>query len=497
MPARLLPVLTSLLIIAGSASAQPDSLWSLTFGGAGNDSLWEMIRTDDGGLALSGYQSSADNSTADGCIIKLDRDYHTEWNRTYGGPAWDAIYGVAQIPDSGYLAVGYTDRMPEQARRGGIIMTTDRQGEPTWVGYTYEYEYADARSCVITPNGRGAIGGIMYPGGNWHDDFAIWVGQLGGDLVWENHYGTANGSEFGMSIINTSDFGLALAGQRMVFGEHGVDSGSVMFVKVDADGRGQWLKNYTEDRSIAFAMQVVQTPDDGYALWGAIGYSWPDSGITDWDAWLIKTDVNGDVQWQRKFDTGRDEWGLGIIQTSDSGFVAVGIVGDNHEWEMRDADCFLTRFDSDGRVMWRETYGGAGVDVGMRVRETPDGGYIVGGMTSSIGAGGTDFWLLKTGRDPLNVGPGPLPPADFSLSEAYPNPFNGTTLLRFAVPQAGKVSLKVFDLQGKVVGSLLEGNVTAGEHEVKWDAGPAPAGIYFARLEAAGSSQAVKLLLVK
>ncbi|MBU0691657.1 T9SS type A sorting domain-containing protein [bacterium] len=89
-----------------------------------------------------------------------------------------------------------------------------------------------------------------------------------------------------------------------------------------------------------------------------------------------------------------------------------------------------------------------------------------------------------------------LHPSSFSLS-AYPNPFNPTTTIRFNLPDAGKVSLDVFNIQGRQVESLLNQPMTAGEYSVTFDGSALPSGVYFANLTTTGQTAAHKLLLLK
>jgi len=87
-------------------------------------------------------------------------------------------------------------------------------------------------------------------------------------------------------------------------------------------------------------------------------------------------------------------------------------------------------------------------------------------------------------------------PSSFSLS-AFPNPFNARTEIRFNLPQAGEVSLDVFDLNGRKVAILLEQRLSSGEHTVPFDGSAWPSGIYFLRLTAPNRQAATKLVLLK
>jgi hypothetical protein len=89
-----------------------------------------------------------------------------------------------------------------------------------------------------------------------------------------------------------------------------------------------------------------------------------------------------------------------------------------------------------------------------------------------------------------------LPPSSFLLS-CFPNPFNARTEIHFTLPQAGKVSLDVFDLNGRKTATLLNGSLSSGEHTVPIDGSAWPSGIYFLRLTTPHRQAATKLVLLK
>ena len=88
-------------------------------------------------------------------------------------------------------------------------------------------------------------------------------------------------------------------------------------------------------------------------------------------------------------------------------------------------------------------------------------------------------------------------PNDFSLSKAYPNPFNPVTTLNFGIPHETEVFLKVYNLQGREVSSLIDGNMEAGYHSVQWEANSAASGVYFVKMIAGDFVSTQKLMLVK
>ena len=88
-------------------------------------------------------------------------------------------------------------------------------------------------------------------------------------------------------------------------------------------------------------------------------------------------------------------------------------------------------------------------------------------------------------------------PESFSFEGIYPNPFNPVTQFSFVLPEASRVSLKVYNLQGRLVATLADGMRDAGTHEVTFDASNLASGIYLYRLTAGTFNASGKMVLVK
>jgi len=88
-------------------------------------------------------------------------------------------------------------------------------------------------------------------------------------------------------------------------------------------------------------------------------------------------------------------------------------------------------------------------------------------------------------------------PVDFYLSDAFPNPFNSVTKLIYGLPEAGFVSITIYDITGRIVHNLVNTNQIAGYHNVIWDAGLSSSGLYIVRMKAEGFSSTRKVVLTK
>src|SRR5205085_8000985 len=104
-----------------------------------------------------------------------------------------------------------------------------------------------------------------------------------------------------------------------------------------------------------------------------------------------------------------------------------------------------------------------------------------------------DGECLITGIQPVN---GEVPNA-FALSQNYPNPFNPTTNIKFSIPKNSLVKMTVFDITGKEVTTLVNGNYTAGTYNVDFDASNIASVVYFYKIQADDFTSVKKMLLVK
>jgi hypothetical protein len=209
-----------------------------------------------------------------------------------------------------------------------------------------------------------------------------------GDTLWTKYFGGAQG-DYGLSVFETADGGYAVSGYTYSFGGGNSDA---YLIKTDNNGTFQWSKSYGGLYAEDFTT-VKQTADGGYILLGSSASF--GSGPTDFDLYLVKTDMNGDTLWTKKIGGANADNGLCLELTNDSGFI---ITGYTNSIGIGQDDIFLLKTNSLGNVLWTKTYGGAESDVANDVQQTSDGGYILTGKTHSFGAFSNDgdVYLIKT-----------------------------------------------------------------------------------------------------
>jgi uncharacterized delta-60 repeat protein len=253
--------------------------WNKIFGGNGNDRAYAVQQTSDGGYVIAGWTSSYGAGSADAWLIKTDADGNMLWDKTFGGSAWEDAYSVHQTSDGGYILAGFT--------------------------YSF---------------------------------------SAGGSDVW--------------------------------------------LIKTDADGNMLWDKTFGGiGLDVAYALQL--TSDGGYILSGDTN----SYGAGSSDFWLIKTDADGNMLWDKTFGGANDDEAYAVQQTSDGGYILTGFT---YSHGAGSSDFWLIKTDADGNMLWDKTFGSEGLDWAWAVQQTSDGGYILAGYTTSYGAGSFDVWLIKT-----------------------------------------------------------------------------------------------------
>lgn len=226
---------------------------------------------------------------------------------------------------------------------------------------------------------------------------------------WKQLYGGTQ-TDSASCIIQTKDGGYLVGGTtssttRQVTGTHGRHD--IWLVKINPDGMVQWTKALGGSLD-DFLGKLVQTSDGGYAIAattlskdfdvpGNHGYS---------DAWIVKLDGSGNIQWSKTYGSSKTDGASGILQTADSGYLFAGYSGFNSgdvTGNHGGSDVWVVKLSNSGSIQWQKSYGGSNSEQAMAVKQTTGGGYVVAANTMSVdgdvtglhGASGRDYWILN------------------------------------------------------------------------------------------------------
>ena len=360
----------------------PEEEWNKTFGGADFDAASPVQQTAEGGYILAGLTESYGAGSCDGWLVKTDFYGNEQWNKTFGGTAEDAVFSLDHTTDGGYILAGCTNSYGAGYGDAWLVKT-DSNGNKQWEKIFGGTGDDGSRSVQQTADGGYILAGgtKSYGAGSW-DAWLVKTDSNGNEL-WRKTFGGAS-EDVAYSVQQTADGGYILAGRTTSYGEGPCDG---WLVKTDSNGNKQWDKTFG-GTGADFGESVQQTTDGGYILAGET-----DSyGAGSRDFWLVKIDSNGIVQWEKTFGGSGVDGADSVQQTTDGGYIIAGytdsyVAGTRAVW--------LVKTDSNGNGLWNKTFGGAGNNLAESVQQTTDGGYIVAGHTDSYGAGSADCWLIK------------------------------------------------------------------------------------------------------
>ena len=293
--------------------------------------LEKTIQTNDGGYLILGstsYNEDGASISYELWLLKIDTRGNLDWNKTFGGLGDGGAEDILSTSDKGYLILG--------------VKTTSEENIDLWL---------------------------------------IKI-DASGNLDWNKTFGGEN-YEYPTQVLETNDGGYLILGNT-----HSENNSNIWLIKTDRSGNLDWNKTFGGSSSEE-QKQVLETSDGGYLI---LGHT--DSyGAGETDIWLLKTNSNGELDWNKTVGGENYEYPTQVLETNDGEYL---ILGYTYSYGAGEADIWLLKTNSNGELDWNKTFGGSDYEEPNQVLETSDGGYLILGDTQSYGAGETGIWLLKT-----------------------------------------------------------------------------------------------------
>ncbi|MDP4220668.1 MAG: T9SS type A sorting domain-containing protein [Bacteroidota bacterium] len=236
-------------------------------------------------------------------------------------------------------------------------------------------------------------------------------------IQWQRCLGGSS-DDLGYSIVQTSDGGYAVAGYTSsndgdAAGNHNKFFLDGFVARLDKDGTPIW-KECLGGGNADYFYSIIQSNDGGFVVAGSTQSNDGDvSGLhgavgLDQDAWIVKLDANGKIEWQRCFGGSIGDQAFSIVQTSDGGYVFAGSTSSNDgdaSATKGNGDIWVVKLNSGGAIEWQKCYGGSNNEVTFSIIQTQDGGYFMAGVSSSndgdvtgshnLNQFSSDIWVLK------------------------------------------------------------------------------------------------------
>ena len=448
--------------------------------------------------------------------------------KTYGvsGPSSEGE-DIIELP-GGNLLIATTQSFPlgGGAFQADIVLIKTLENGDTLL--TRRYGSATSREYVesmkLLPDGRLLLAGWVSDIGIDNADALLVMYDTSGHELWHKRYGSA-ADEFA-NAVESIPGGFLVGG---VTYNNNVGEGDAWLLRLNQQGDSLWSKSFGgllyDD-----CWDVCYTEDDHLLLTGGT-YSYA-SGSLD-DAWIIKVDTFGTQVWQKEFGLpNRVDWSWSITPVRKDGLITgYAFVGIKDTEEAPPGagfgDLHFVRTDKSGNLVWDKSIsqpGGYRLE-GRDIKQTPDGGFLIGGYSLNPGVNGTQYYVVKTDSlgdkvwdtaigqslqahivknlyptqddgfvitgsqstpTPTQLAfmarfrhqPSIVPASnllDFSL---YPNPSTGSFLIEGRLNNPGPLTITLMELNGRV---LLQQNreSVAGSFRFEVQVPPAtPAGVY-------------------
>jgi hypothetical protein len=357
--------------------------WANTYGNDGFDMFRHVIETSDGGYIMCGETGISDNLYP--WICKVDSEGNELWDWTMTEFDHEATSleitnayteHVQQTSDGGYVITSsLVTSYNEEEYVFGSLIKLNENGEEEWLQILADgFEWTLASEKVIVIDDGFILSG--HSGNPKYGDRGKAIGliktSLDGVIQWNQEYDYGDEWDASYSFCKTNDGGYFITGYKTI--ERFIDVDLVM-IKTDADGNKEWDKVYGSPL-YEVANTVYQTNDDGFIIGGftdAIG-----SGKDD--GWLMKTDSSGNILWNKAFGTKYIDYCYDFIVANDNGFILcltlnlVGLSGDKD-------DIQIVKTDRDGNIEWSQMYSSTLAEIGHGICSTSDGGFIVSGCS--------------------------------------------------------------------------------------------------------------------
>lgn len=346
------------------------------YGKLPQDYCYSFDKTFDGGYILSGYTNGF-GGTNYSLLIKTDANGDTNWIRAYAPSNNNFGYSICQGADSGYVLCGIT---------GFSKVSAD--GTPLW---NYIYSGVIFYSIKATSDKgfilAGSIGSTSSSNGI---DVFLLKTDSNGIKQWSRKIGGPN-DDYATCVRVLSGGGYIFAGSTNSYGAGGFD---MYVVKTNSLGDTLWTRTYggsNNDGGTSSTRQTIERTFDGGYIVGGYSNSFATSG--SFDAYLVKIDSVGDHEWSKMYGGTAGDQIYDVKQCTDSGYVFTGIT---NSFGAGLGDIYLVKTNALGDTLFTRTFGGALNDYGYGVKETADKGFILCGYTANFGSGNNDAVLIKT-----------------------------------------------------------------------------------------------------
>jgi len=474
------------------------ALWTSRYdGGLGDDAANDVEVGADLSVVVTGASLGADST--DYATVKYDPSGGEVWTARYAGPGGMDEAVAVEIDDDGNIYV----TGPSQGASGSIEIATvkyDEAGTELWskrftagVGSIHA-----VRDLVLAPNGDAIV--VASTGDESDEtgasyDYLILRYAPDSTLLWSTTYDGPDG------IYDEAQAGaIDASGNIYVTGVSDANASGLDYatIKLTSAGALDWAVRHDGPAGVDDVAYSIAVDGSNVVVTGSSV-----DGSTDSDFATICYDTAGAVVWTATYDGPSSKEDVAYdVSLGENGIAYV--TGSSWAGDGEVSTGIATvRYSATGSVDWVERY-----DVDDSTVVEPSaiavdlfGNAFVAGTAHDVDEG-LDFLTLAYIEDAAGAPGGPdevgvYLPTHLALSQNVPNPVVYGTRIDLALPTNGRVDLRVYDVSGRTIATLLDREEAAGYHHIQWDASGLPGGTYFYRLDFDGQVQTRKMVVLE
>lgn len=479
----------TVVLTTDSFSQAPPVIWNKTWGGpTGKDDIGASCVSDGTGfLYITGStKNSGSGNNHDVVTIKYNQSTgDTVWSKIYNNPnnKDEEGAGCSLANDGNLYVVGYTDLGSSVTNDYLLVMKYNvSNGSVMWTK-TYGVPNANQHGRFCASDGANLyVAGLFENGSQRY--MMIWKLNSNGDTLWTKQYTGSAGSGFSCAVDASGNLyvsGYALDGANQ----------KVTLWKYNSSGTMQWMKYSSDilDPNGSNPYTGCAVSGNNIFVTGYAGNSANRYGIT------MKYTNTGDTLWVKRNDSPSiydQNHGCKADISGDVYVCATRYNGTNDDWVI------LKYKGLDGTQLWSVVYNHTtnNSDYAVNCALDNSGNLYAIGMVN-FNNSNSDIYTVKYQSTVGIRTISEMVPERYSLSQNYPNPFNPTTVIRFSLPVVSFSSIKIFDITGKEVSTLVNEQLAPGTYSVDWNAGDYPSGVYFYKLITGKYTDTKRMVLVR
>jgi hypothetical protein len=473
--------------------------WVQIYNGPGNanDEVRSIILDDSGNVYVTGT-SQGIGTSYDFATIKYNSSGIQQWVQRYNGPtnSFDGATSLTIDALRNIYVTGYGTGV--ETSEECITIKYNSSGIQQWEKrYNGPGNGNDKANCIVSDDsGNVYITGYSTGIGTYYDYTTIKYNSSGVQQWVQRYNGPGNSSDEAKFITKDNSSNVYITGYSVGTGTNS----DYATIKYNSSGVQQWVQRYNGSGNNNDQASSIAVNDFGdvYVTGSSDGI-----GING-DYLTIKYNSSGVQQWVQRYNGPGNiyDYANSLVLDISGNVYITGVSGGVY------GDYATIKYNSSGVQQWVQRYNGPGNETDDAISLTLDvsGNIYVIGYSAGIGTS-YDFATIKYSQQ---VGIKEISseiPSSFTLSQNYPNPFNPSTTITFEIPSGegwmrnadgvGLITLKVFDVSGREITTLVNEELRPGIYEVTFDGSNLTSGVYFYKIQAGNFTQTKRMVLLK